>query len=124
MRVLLVEDLQIVARIAKFMLNALQCDVDVATSGQEAVEKIFAEHYDLVLMDIGLPDYDGFTITRRIREVFDSLPVYALTAYTDEAHKAQAKSAGMTGFLIKPLDEKDLKRVIFDASQTPSYCPL
>lgn len=112
MKVLLVEDLKLAAKIAHYILTSLDCDVDVAYSGKEAIEKAAQKAYDLVLMDIGLPDYDGFTVTRKIREAKNHLPVYALSAHTDEGHKQKAEQAGMNGFLIKPLEELEIKQVL------------
>ncbi len=112
MKVLLVEDYQLAARIADYILKSLDCQVDIAKNGQQALDKALSGDYDLILMDIGLPDYDGFTVTRKIREASDNTPVYALTAHTDQGHKDQAREAGMNGFLIKPLEEDEVKQVL------------
>jgi len=112
MRVLLVEDLKLAAKIAHYILTSLDCEVDVAYSGKQALEKISAQDSELVLMDIGLPDSSGFSVTQKIREVNQHIPVYALSAHTDDDHKRKAEQAGMNGFLIKPLEELEIKQVI------------
>lgn len=111
MLVLLVEDLGLAAKIAKYVLNSLNCEVDIASSGQEAIRKAQSGAHALVLMDLGLPDLSGVATTRAIRE-FSDVPIYALTAHTDDGHKQEALNAGMNGFLIKPLDEAEVKTVI------------
>jgi len=116
MKVLLVEDHQLAAKIADYILRSLDCQVDIAKTGQQALDKAMVGEYDLILMDLGLPDYDGFTVTRKIRQAHQT-PVYALTAYTDQDHKDQALEAGMNGFLIKPLEEAEVKQVL-ESTQT------
>lgn len=112
MKVLLVEDYQLAAKIADFILRSLDCQVDIAKNGQQALDKVMAGHYDLILMDLGLPDKNGYEVTKIIRESNNKTPVYALTAHTDQGHKDLAVEAGMNGFLIKPLEESEVKEVL------------
>lgn len=112
MKVLLVEDYQLAAKIADYILRSLDCHVDIAQNGEQALEKAMNGAYDLILMDLGLPDKDGYEVTKIIREAQNNTPVYALTAHTDQGHKDLAVSAGMNGFLIKPLEESEVKQVL------------
>lgn len=112
MKVLLVEDYQLAAKIADYILRSLDCQVDIAKNGEQALEKAMAGEYDLILMDLGLPDKDGYEVTKMIRKAKNNTPVYALTAHTDQGHKDMALEAGMNGFLIKPLEEDEVKQVL------------
>lgn len=112
MKVLLVEDYQLAAKIADYILRSLDCSVDIAKNGDQALEKALAGQYDLILMDLGLPDKDGYEVTKIIREAKNNTPVYALTAHTDQEHEDRAYSAGMNGFLVKPLEEAEIKQVL------------
>jgi CheY-like chemotaxis protein len=112
MKVLLVEDLPLAAKIARFILGDLQCEVDVATNGEQAVEKASHGGYDVIFMDVGLPDATGFEITARLRAMKNKTPIYALTAHTDRDHRAQAVAVGMTGFLTKPLEENEVRALL------------
>jgi len=116
MKVLLVEDHQLAAKIADFILKSLGCQVDIACTGQQAMEKAGVGVYDLIFMDLGLPDYDGITVTLKLREAKNLTPVYALTAHTDQDHKNRAHEAGMNGFLIKPLEITEVQQVLQTAA--------
>src|SRR5688572_5535555 len=92
-RILLVEDHRLTEKVTKNMLLALHCQVDIAMDGKTALELIKHQPYDLVLMDIGLPDMSGDEIARRIRAYELSkglhLPIIALTAHEgSKTHKA------------------------------------
>ncbi len=112
MKVLLVEDLPLAAKIARFILGDLHCDVDIASSGAQAMEKAISRVYDLIFMDVGLPDTTGFEVTQRIRAANIKTPIYALTAHTDNDNRQQAVLAGMTGFLTKPLEENEVRALL------------
>lgn len=112
MKVLLVEDLPLAAKIARYMLKQLSCDVETACTGKEALSMGLSNHYDLIFMDIGLPDLDGMTVTQQLREGGCKAHVYALTAHSDEGYKIEAHHAGMNGFLIKPLEDEIVRKVV------------
>lgn len=118
MKVLLVEDLPLAAKIARFILGDLNCEVDVASSGAEALTKVKATAYDLIFMDVGLPDATGFQITERLRKEGITTPIYALTAHTDADNRAEAIKAGMTGFLTKPLEEGAVRQLLLARAPT------
>ncbi|WP_126322622.1 ATP-binding response regulator [Candidatus Rickettsiella viridis] len=90
-RVLIVEDNTIAANVAHNMLSKLDCQTDVAPDGKTALEKIEKNHYDLVLMDMGLPDGDGCDVTQRIRlkkkQPNPSVPIIGLTAHVEAEKK-------------------------------------
>jgi signal transduction histidine kinase/CheY-like chemotaxis protein len=112
--ILLVEDNDANRRVVRMMLAELGLDADEAASGIEAVKRARQRHYDLILMDVQMPDIDGLEATRRIREGESDLPTFilALTANVMESDEARCREAGMNGFLSKPLRLSTLEATI------------
>ncbi len=106
-RILVVEDNSIAQSVAKSMLAPLNCAVDIAESGKQAVHLWKNNHYDLIFMDIGLPDLDGYEVTHRIRiqelSKKSHIPIIALTAHAGEENKRKCIEAGMNAVITKPL---------------------
>ena len=105
-RVLLVEDNVINQKVANDILENVHIKPDIANNGVEAIQKIEQRRYDVVLMDIQMPELDGYTATRRIRKNprFRNLPIIAMTAHSFESDKQMCFSAGMDDHLSKPID--------------------
>jgi two-component system aerobic respiration control sensor histidine kinase ArcB len=105
--ILLVEDQIVAAKATEGMLQKLNCVVDIATTGEAALMQIKKKEYDLILMDVGLPDISGNEVTRQIREwelAFDKyIPILALTAHVESDEKQACIEAGMDAVLSKPL---------------------
>jgi signal transduction histidine kinase/CheY-like chemotaxis protein len=113
--ILLVEDNDANRRVVRMMLEDLGLDADEAASGVEAVERARHRPYDLILMDVQMPDIDGLEATRRIRRQGgrDTPPfILALTANVMESDEARCREAGMNGFLAKPLRLSTLEATI------------
>ena len=105
MKVLIVEDTLPAALGAKAVLGAFKADVSIADSGKKALE-LAVQPFDIILMDIGLPDTDGFKLTREIHEKCPAntkTNIVALTAHTDTSYKEKAKEYGLVGVINKPL---------------------
>ena len=101
--VLLVEDIELNVLVARALLKKLGHQVDVAIDGQQALEKVATTNYQLILMDIQLPDMDGYEVTRRLRESHDELPpIIALTANVF-ADSQQFLDKGLDDAISKPL---------------------
>jgi CheY-like chemotaxis protein len=85
-----------------------------AASGYEAIEVIGKTPFDLVLMDLSMPDIDGFETTRRIRQIEgnDKLPILALTAHSSKKDQAKCEAAGMNAVLRKPFNSEQVDRVL------------
>lgn len=109
-KILLVEDNDINRQVASELLQPLNLVVSVAVNGREAVDKVMAEHYDLVLMDIQMPIMDGYTATREIRKIYDKLqlPVLGLTANVMFEDRLDSLSAGLNAHIAKPIDREEL----------------
>lgn len=112
--VLVVDDNPVNLRMAVMMLERLQCHVETAGGGDEAVQAVTRGGFDLVVMDCHMPEVDGFEATRRIRAsapAIRDVPIIALTASSDPEDANRAHAAGMNAFLEKPLRQKDLERL-------------
>jgi two-component system, sensor histidine kinase len=115
--VLLVEDNELNYEVARGMLEGLGLRVSVATNGQEAISAIAQKRFDLVLMDCQMPEIDGFEATRRIRaqalaKGASRVPIIALTANAVRGDRERCLSAGMDGYLAKPIRTTDLHAAI------------
>ncbi|MEW6404898.1 MAG: response regulator [Chloroflexota bacterium] len=113
-RILIVEDNLTNQLVARGFLEQIALKADVAGDGWEAVEKIAAQNYDAVLMDLQMPRMDGFEATRRIRsmERGRDLPIIAMTADVMQKDKDAAGAAGMNGHLSKPINRNELISVL------------
>lgn len=112
--VLVVEDQPIATRIARQLLQEHQCASDEAVTGKEALEKTKNKEYDLILMDIGLPDIDGFELTRKIRKKVDAkqTPIVAVTGHVSSEQRQACFDVGMQAIISKPLDVTGLKKAL------------
>ncbi|RZT10377.1 Signal transduction histidine kinase [Duganella sp. CF402] len=114
-RLLLVEDNPVNQLVANSMLTYAGAVVDAVGNGREAVDHLRADahRYDLVLMDVQMPEMDGFEATARIRKELDlHLPVLAMTAGVMESEREQCIACGMNDFIAKPIDVDEMLRVI------------
>jgi two-component system, OmpR family, response regulator len=108
MRILVVEDNELVADAIARGLAMAGFAVDRATSAESAAAALAAEHFDLLLLDIGLPGVDGLTLLRRLRHDGRTLPVMVLTARDTLATKVEALDLGADDFLMKPFEQAEL----------------
>jgi CheY-like chemotaxis protein len=112
-KILVIEDNSINIKVAQVILTDLGYnDIVVATTGQEALKQ-FSLSVDLILLDIGLPDMDGYEVCRKIREILQGayLPIIAWTAHGEEK-KNECLAAGIDAFMTKPVDEEDIERML------------
>ncbi|WP_169719897.1 PAS domain-containing protein [Marinobacterium litorale] len=111
-RVLLAEDNEVNQEVARAQLERLGLCVKVVPDGQQAVDAVRDQHFDLVLMDIQMPVMDGLEATRQIRAMDSEIPVVALTAAVLPQDRQQALASGMNAVLGKPFRRNDLVQVL------------
>jgi CheY-like chemotaxis protein/HPt (histidine-containing phosphotransfer) domain-containing protein/anti-sigma regulatory factor (Ser/Thr protein kinase) len=110
-RILLAEDNPANQMIGTGMLNRLGLQVDTAGNGLEAVEAVQTRPYDLVLMDIGMPEMDGIEATRQIRQLEGdcaNIPVIAMTAHVMKGDREEILSQGLDDYICKPVNAGEL----------------
>ncbi len=126
--ILVVDDSQANQLLAEAQLKKLGYRYEAAFDGEQALERIRSERFDLVLMDCNMPAMDGYEATRRIRVAERGtgrhMPVLALTAASTDGNRDACERAGMDGFLTKPLLLGDLARALHqflgkDAAEAP-----
>ncbi|GHV85307.1 hypothetical protein AGMMS50230_09150 [Spirochaetia bacterium] len=118
-RILLAEDIDINRLILKELLSETHLEIDEAADGKEAVEKFAAAspcYYDLIFMDVQMPNMDGHEATRTIRALprkdAEVIPIIAMTANAYKEDIDKALEAGMNGHLAKPIDINDVMSVL------------
>ncbi len=115
-QILIVDDNEINVIIAKRILGKLGVGIDVAFNGEEAIEKVKQNTYNLIFMDIKMPGIDGFEATRIIRDLpenyFKTIPIIALTASTLHNEFSKFKESGMNGHLLKPFKPEEIKDLL------------
>jgi len=124
-RVLLVDDSPVNVLVAASMLESFGLQVDQAEHGLEALERMEATDYDLVLMDCQMPQLDGFEATRRWRSherrhVLGHVPIVALTASAVNGDRERCIQCGMDDYLVKPFEMADLADVVQRHLQVPA----
>lgn len=103
--ILVVEDNMVAALIVSDILSELNFKHAIAGTGKQAILCAKATKYDLILMDIGLPDTNGFEVAKQIRaqeNLNKDTPIVALTAHDDEEHRRNAEKVAMNDFMVKP----------------------
>ncbi|MDY6900232.1 MAG: response regulator transcription factor [Cyanobacteriota bacterium] len=107
-QILIVED---ETRLAAFLQKGLRKKgylTSIAEDGEQAVEKAFGKQFDLMVLDLGLPIKDGFTVLRELRSMGKKFPIIVVTARSDDQDKAKAIGSGADDYLPKPFRFQDL----------------
>lgn len=113
-RILVVDDNVDAAETLQQMLRLQGHDVRMCTSGRDAISQVARDPPDLIFMDIGMPEMDGLTATRRIRELpkGGDIRIVALTGWGQERDRERTRQAGMDGHLVKPVSPVQLASVL------------
>jgi CheY-like chemotaxis protein len=113
LRILLAEDNISSQKLTLQMLKKLGYKADTVANGIEALQALERQHYDVVLMDVKMPEMDGLQATRIIRQRWQDGPkIIAITAYALEGDREKCLEAGMDDYISKPIDKEDLARAL------------
>lgn len=119
-KVLVVEDIALNQLLMKTLLDDFGFERDIAGNGKIAIEKLQLKSYDVVLMDLQMPEMNGFEATEYIRNTLNSkIPIIALTADVTTVDLAKCKAVGMNDYIAKPVDEKLLYSKIVGLVKKP-----
>ena len=123
--ILIAEDNAMNQQLMKHLMNNWKFDFDIVNNGKEVLEKLREKEYNAVLMDIQMPEMDGYTATKILRSELNlKLPVIAMTAHAMAGEKEKCMSFGMNDYISKPINEEELYstilRYVNDNSQRPS----
>jgi len=115
LNVLVVEDVPLNQLLMKIILDDFGFEREIAENGKIAIEKLQLKSYDIILMDLQMPEMNGYEATEIIRKKLNStIPIIALTADVTDADLAQCKAVGMNDHIAKPIDEKLLYTKIIE----------
>jgi CheY-like chemotaxis protein len=115
LRILLAEDNAVNQMVMQKMLNKLGYHADVAANGEDVLRSLELKPYDLILMDVQMPEMDGFETTRAIRKHWgsaDQPKIIAITAHALEGDREKCLDAGMNDYLSKPVKMSDLEEML------------
>jgi CheY-like chemotaxis protein len=124
-RILVVDDDELVVIALAELLSPKGYTVSTALSGLQALEKIEADHFDLLILDIIMPQMDGYQLCQRIREMegYSEIPIIMLTARSGEEDRRRGLEAGANLFLPKPISPQRLLELIeFTMKSTRTGC--
>jgi PAS domain S-box-containing protein len=124
-KVLVVEDIALNQLLMKTLLDDFGFERDIAANGKIAIEKLQAKDYDVILMDLQMPEMNGFEATEYIRNTMHSkIPIIALTADVTTVDLAKCKAVGMNDYIAKPVDERLLYSKIVGLVKKPAFVKL
>ena len=115
LRILLAEDNPVNQMVMLKMLNKLGYNADVASNGTDVLRSLELQPYDLILMDVQMPEMDGFEAARTIRKLWasaDQPKIIAITAYALKGDREKCLSAGMDDYISKPVKLEELRAVL------------
>ena len=119
-KVLVVEDMELNQLLMKTLLDDFGFEREIASNGKIALEKLQAKSFDIILMDLQMPEMNGFEATQYIRNKLNSkIPIIALTADVTTVDLAKCRAVGMNDYLAKPVDEKLLYSKIIGLVKKP-----
>lgn len=125
MKVLIADDDEYNRKLLNVILSKWNMDVKEAKNGKEVIEEMMKSNYDILLMDIRMPEMSGIEAAEKIRKLKDVVkaetPIIALTAVTSEEKKRRCKEAGINDFLAKPFNEEDLFKKIINLTGINQY---
>ena len=119
-KVLVVEDIPLNQLLMKTLLDDYGFERDMASNGRIAIEKLLVDKFDIILMDLQMPEMNGFEATDYIRNIMKSdIPIIALTADVTTVDLAKCRAVGMNDYIAKPVDERVLYSKIIALAKRP-----
>lgn len=121
--VLLAEDNIVNQKVAVALIQRCGIPIELVSDGQQALEKIAHNQYALILMDVQMPNMDGLTATRKIRQDFPGLklPIIAMTAHAMKGDRESCLAAGMDDYITKPIVPEELYKILWRWLLTPEF---
>jgi CheY-like chemotaxis protein len=119
-RILVVEDNMDNYELVRFILERAGYDVFLAVNGRDGVDAARLQKPDMILMDLGMPEMDGWNAAEKIKsdDITKFIPLYALSAYTRPEERKRALEAGCDGYLTKPIHMKSFLKAINEVFET------
>ena len=105
--ILVVDDEYLIRNVIKEYCQSEGYKVDEASNGEEAIDKVYENEYDLIIMDIMMPDMDGYEASKELKEIKD-IPIIMLSARTEEEDKLNGFNIGIDDYVTKPFSPKEL----------------
>jgi CheY-like chemotaxis protein len=120
MKALVADDVPMIRKLVEFHLKQIGFDISNAADGAEALMLASNSKYDLILLDIMMPEMDGLEVLRRIRQgsINKETPVIIMTAYGDSSNVKKAVEYGANDFIVKPVEQGSFRKKVIDAVST------
>ena len=112
LKILLAEDNAVNQKLALKMLERFGYRADVAANGVEVLESLERQHYDVIFMDVQMPDMDGLEATRQIRAKGSGIHIVAMTANAMQGDREECLAAGMNDYVSKPIQVSELQSAL------------
>ena len=120
-RILVADDHAPTRSLVRAILDETQSfDIVEAETGRECLDRVQEGSFDLVLLDVGLPDLDGFSVCRQIRAIAPRLPVVFVTARGEMEDMAAARAAGADSYIVKPIARRSLRSIVSLFTNAPA----
>jgi CheY-like chemotaxis protein len=113
--ILMIEDLEIAQNAAISLFSQLDCDISIAETAASGLEQLLLRTFDIIFIDLQLPDMNGFELAETIRHMekrLPKLPLIAVTANSNEELAHKVKSAGFDDYLLKPLSIEAIRYIL------------
>ncbi len=112
LEILVAEDNLINQKVAQSIFKHLGQHIDIANDGNEAIERVNSKSYDIIFMDLDMPNKNGFEAAEELRKKGYQIPIIAMTASVSESNKNQALKVGMNDYIIKPVKNETIQAIL------------
>ncbi len=112
LKILVADDNLVNQRVSQTIFKHIGYEIDIVANGSDAVKMATKNVYDIIFMDILMPEMDGYSATRKIRKTNETVPVIAMSAAEDKSSKDEAFASGMNDYIIKPVKVETVKQLL------------